>query len=572
MKKSVLLSILFLVLLQSSSNGQWKIIAKNVFNVTNGFGGAVIYRDGNLWAGMDSLWLSKDSGFNWVHLPLKLKDKYDWIDVINFYNKNIGVVGTEHGDVFLTHDQGNSWTKLFNITGCLSAIFFNDSNHILIGQTSPPNVYLTIDGGKNWVSSLVDSLGHPPADSASELQHLLSLSSPGSALAISGGVGRGSHIYKTTDYGITWIKMPGEVAFDCITFSIDSCAPNRIYVVNENDGRRLDDSSRVYISSDAGVSWSAINTRPTPFFCGSIATTQHAVYCPTIGSVYRSTDLGLHWKSIGGPPMNTDTRTFAAINDNILIGSDAYGNVYRTDNSGGDSVISIIHPIECSSRDQKTDSIGGLVYVPIIITNPNQYSFLESTIQYSDTSRLRYLGTYTRTGKNIDIANEHWKQRSKIMLSDGDLSVSSDTVAFSVFRVYPKSEQPCADIIFDSIIYIGPDNSCNFLTAVSISAHLCSCLNCPNASVPATNLPLDQPNIFIYPNPSTRYLTISSSQDLGIVEIEIIDILGNIQAHLHKTLGPGNDDQLDLQSLPNGHYVLRVSGFGFIESFSIVHY
>jgi hypothetical protein len=83
---------------------------------------------------------------------------------------------------------------------------------------------------------------------------------------------------------------------------------------------------------------------------------------------------------------------------------------------------------------------------------------------------------------------------------------------------------------------------------------------------------IEQPKIFIYPNPSANYLNISSDKNLGMVEFEILDILGNIRTHIYNKLGPGHEDQFDLRSFPNGHYILRVSGFGLKESFSFIHY
>jgi hypothetical protein len=54
--------------------------------------------------------------------------------------------------------------------------------------------------------------------------------------------------------------------------------------------------------------------------------------------VYRSTDQGSNWKSIGGPSVLQDSRDIVAINDNVVFAIDSNGTVWVTLNSGGDSI------------------------------------------------------------------------------------------------------------------------------------------------------------------------------------------------------------------------------------------
>ncbi len=55
-------------------------------------------------------------------------------------------------------------------------------------------------------------------------------------------------------------------------------------------------------------------------------------------ALQRSTDDGVTWTNIGGPTQEFDTRTIAAVNSNIVLVLDANGSVWRTMNSGGDSL------------------------------------------------------------------------------------------------------------------------------------------------------------------------------------------------------------------------------------------
>lgn len=571
MLKKSLLTILFVFTLTDLASGQWKIVAKNVFSETDqGWGGALTYKDGLLWYGTNFLWVSQDTGLTWNKLPLKIESNrvIDWIDVIDFYNKDLGIVGTEYGDLFITHDRGQTWNKINSIGASGGATFVGDSLHIMMTQSY--RIYSSSDGGRTWQVCFSDTLSHLPIDSVTWFQDVVSVSQ-GSAVVFGGNTGRGGYIYKTTDFGRHWKRMQGKALPDSYTFSLDSCDRNRIYLVNENDSY-LDDSSRIFLSSDAGMSWSPINIKMYPFFCGSIAVAPHSVYCPTVfNGVYRSTDLGVNWKSIGGPVTRTDTRRIAAINDNIIIATDTGGSVWRTDNSGGDSVVYSAPQLSLSSSNQKTDSIGGLVRVPIVVSNPSQYSLLQYILQFSDTTRLLYLGTYSKSGKSVDVTDERLLTQSKIQFLREDLSISSDTIGFAVFRVSPKQEQPCADISIDSITYITEQNECSFLSSPPIIVNLCSCLGCPLASVYPNNNPYgDDPNVSIFPNPTTNRLVLTCDKNLGTIKAEVSDILGHILIQDFRQVYQGVEIAFDVQSIPAGSYILRLSGFGFKKSYSFI--
>ncbi|MFI5202258.1 MAG: T9SS type A sorting domain-containing protein, partial [Candidatus Kapaibacterium sp.] len=150
----------------------------------------------------------------------------------------------------------------------------------------------------------------------------------------------GGHIITSSDFGLTWQQSKAGIDFDSWSFAIDSCDPNRIYLSHENAVTQTDPFSKIFLSTDRGDTWQTIVSHPEPFFCGSVAEGNSAIYCQTVAQgVFRSTDRGMTWRSIRGPSVTFDTRLIAAINDNILLAVDNNGNVWRTYNSGGDSVI-----------------------------------------------------------------------------------------------------------------------------------------------------------------------------------------------------------------------------------------
>src|SRR5205085_11589718 len=116
-------------------------------------------------------------------------------------------------------------------------------------------------------------------------------------------------------------------------------------LVNEDAVFSDDGFSNIFLSKDLGASWQSVIAKPTnigsysPFFVGSIAATECSVYAQSrADGIYRSTDNGQNWKSIGGPHICYDTRYLTALNANIIFALDSFGSIWATFNSGGDSL------------------------------------------------------------------------------------------------------------------------------------------------------------------------------------------------------------------------------------------
>src|SRR5258708_38542612 len=93
---------------------QWKLAAPNVikpiFRPYNG-GGVLISHNGILWAGYHDIWYSPDTGKSWtMRTPFNAFNN-SCVKDISFFDDNNGLATTQNGEIFITGDQGLSWTQ-----------------------------------------------------------------------------------------------------------------------------------------------------------------------------------------------------------------------------------------------------------------------------------------------------------------------------------------------------------------------------------------------------------------------------------------------------------------------------
>ena len=339
----VIIPVVFLLAVVSHSvRGQWRIVAPNLTPVHTYFG-AMCFRDGVVWIANDALYVSTDTGLTWTKKSIP-DQPFD----IDFYNPLNGVL-PGLADAWFTRDGGSSWQVLLSQPSA-SACFLNDSNSIALAERSGGSIGVTVDGGSTWRNNL-----------ASQINTFCVRYREGTIYECGGTPTPGSFIHFSSDFGQTWQQSNSSFDEDSYCFAVDSCDPNRIYVAHEDAAVRSDQFAKIYLTTDHGTTWQAMVSQPEPFFSGSIAEGTTAIYCPSISNgVYRSTDQGMTWSSIGGPSITWDTRLIAAINDNIVLALDDNGNVWRTDNSGGDSITTqqfvskkiLIIPAQSSVLDQ----------------------------------------------------------------------------------------------------------------------------------------------------------------------------------------------------------------------------
>ncbi len=316
----------------SAAHAQWQIVAPALLGNISYWGGSIIYKDGIVWAGVHGLWRSNDTGTTWTNVLPPTRFALGIVDIA-FFDRQTGLIAVKDSGVFRTQDGGSRWKRISDIQA--SNVAFGDSpQEIYLTESysafTSARCYKTNDGGLNWNTSPINQF--IPG---------LVVHRGGRAYAFAGERDtRLGSIYASTDRGATWLQRAGMADWDCYSLTVDSCDENLMFLSNENQiSDPFDNLSTIYVTTDGGASWQMPQSYVGKFFSGSIQTSGNAIYAQTVANgVYRSTDRGSTFLPIGGPVAAGDTRTLSAIGDNIIIAADSLGNMWRTMNSGGDSL------------------------------------------------------------------------------------------------------------------------------------------------------------------------------------------------------------------------------------------
>ncbi len=642
-RKSIVILLTLLALASSETRAQWKIVPNiSVSNI-----GAMCFCDGVLWLYSDSLYKSLDSGLTWIgvtQVPGIPKD-------VDFIDASHGVFSAS-GATFLTSDGGMTLVEL--PFGSYSACFGKDT--LTIGVAEQINTFFAVssDGGNSWTN-----------DAARGEPICVRRSPNGSFIFYSGSKPGGGFLTLTSDRGASWTSATGGVDWDSWSFAPDSCDPNRIYLSHEDGVSQTDKFSKLYLSTDLGNSWTVVVEDSEPFFSGSVAEGKEAIYCPSVAQgVFRSLDRGMTWSSIGGPSSSFDTRLISAIDDNIIVAVDSQGNVWRTTNSGGDSVklmpglgtltlstdslftadtlncgdsavepittqsagcvppfvaratvvgtdsanyhvaftgadsISVIFkpqeagqfrsnllltlgdgttdtvalggtiiggdfPISMMTADQKTDTIGATVSVPIQFNGLVGAENIDVVMHY--TGDVVYLGSFDLTGVSDTVPGQQEPGRSMLHLANAQSGVVAGYARFNVFS--DSTDKPV--VTFDSVQIQAA--GCKYQIPAPVTSTITPVQGCGVPIISELLTTGQITNLSIIPNPTTGDVFISSSSDLGNTTVEIYDMLGTLRSQTEMTLTANSPAQLTLPSA-DGMYTIHVrSAAGVFSGRVIVH-
>jgi photosystem II stability/assembly factor-like uncharacterized protein len=324
MRQKLIIIFLFISLTfgaMHSAECQWTNVSPKLLGITFGYA-AFCYKDGIVWAGNRSLFFSNDSGITWK--PGGISGLHVPITSIAFFDDKTGLIADWDGNISLTLDQGLNWKLIHQNFPIPTVCFMGSSSDIIV--VADDSVYTSRDQGLTWKTMFVanwqtDAICDKPG-------HVIVLGGDQKSKVVS--------LFISSDYGSSWQRQPGNVNLDSYSFAIDSCDHNRIYIANENAFSIADTLSRIYVSRDNGNTWGINAIFPRPFFSGSVANSNNAIYCPTTSNgIFRSTDFGKTWASIGGTNQWYDSRDICVLNDNMIIASDSAGNIWRTINGGG---------------------------------------------------------------------------------------------------------------------------------------------------------------------------------------------------------------------------------------------
>jgi photosystem II stability/assembly factor-like uncharacterized protein len=231
------------------------------------------------------LWKTENSGISWNNISdgffktgsvgaVAVAESDPNIVYVGMGEHAIRGVMTHHGDgVYKSTDAGKTWKKMgLDATQHISRIVIDPKNPNIVfvaaqgalySKSTERGIYKSIDGGTSWKKVLyVD-------DKTGSAELSMDMQNPSILYAamwehgrlpwqvISGGPGSG--LYKSTDGGNSWNKMENGLPKEMgkMSIAVSRANPEKVYALIESDFSK--DAGGLYISEDAGASWSQIN-------------------------------------------------------------------------------------------------------------------------------------------------------------------------------------------------------------------------------------------------------------------------------------------------------------------------
>lgn len=218
------------------------------------------------------------SGFYWK--------TSDWLDSMTYEvaeNRTNGhlFVGTyPGGDVYLSINEGNSWTPTTDMPGVgnVWSTIVTANGTVLVGTGAGTGIFRSINEGTTWASVLTGEGNF----------YTLFQARNGNIYA---GTYADGDVYRSTDDGQTWVKVgrPGTAVY-IWDFSDDNSG--NLYVGTE--------TATVYVSSNNGDTWSPVTGGALPGvtqITDIMTTTGNRIYAGTFpnGDVFYSDNGGASW-------------------------------------------------------------------------------------------------------------------------------------------------------------------------------------------------------------------------------------------------------------------------------------
>ena len=453
------------------------------------------------------------------------------------------------GQLFASSDSGRTWQQRLgqfdadsysiDVDSCdPQRLYIANENHNWTGDGFS-KIYLSTDGGTTWNATFSRSRLYMAGSFAGSANARV-------AVTISNGV------LRSVDRGVTWKNIGGPNNL------IDS---RNICTVNDAIIFAVDSSGSIWATFNGGydtvhtLSISPHSLFATDTLCGTSTTQsvafQHSGCFPV--SVDRWSFAGPDSQSYSVSSSSYDSLviTFASQHQGtqhaalVLTLTDGTTDTITLNGTGAPS-----YPLSMATTDQKTDTVGGTVAVPITISGLARAENVELVLHYQ--GNVDYLGSVDEAGNAVDVAGEQWPGRSKLRIQGVLPSSIAAEARFNVFADSNGSPQ----VSFDSVMVLTSVTPCEYIAPSAITSIITPPSGCGIPLISAI-LQGKVPTLSIRPNPTTGEVSIETSVDLGTVTIEVYDMLGAVKMSAEATMT--SHSPLNL-TLPDGEgmYYLRV--------------
>ncbi|NOX19618.1 MAG: tandem-95 repeat protein [Chlorobi bacterium] len=303
----------------SSDNGATWTLA------SNGLSAEVIYSfvsdtTGSVIAGSKGagIFRTTNHGQTWSPQNLGLNN----LTVLSLAVDTLGTVlaGTEGGGIYYSNNDGLSWTQFNNVLTVQSvAALTVGSDGTIFAGTKEHGIYRSVDNGATWTplsAGIGDKLVVDIYDDTAVAD--------GSMYALvydetSGG------IYKYSATNLTWalinIGNPSKLTKSFAKLKDDN------FIVGAND-------LGIYLTTNAGASWSQSNTGLINSHATSIATSGNSIVVGTTGGIFVTTDNGNNWLDGNAGLTNFIINSLTQDGSGFIYAATRNG-IFRSSDSGG---------------------------------------------------------------------------------------------------------------------------------------------------------------------------------------------------------------------------------------------
>lgn len=230
----------------------------------------------------------------------------------------------DRGDVFVSADDGHTWTDSHRPNGGVSALYSHEGRLFVGGYLS--GVYWSDDDGDTWTHA-GPPLSHGTTEAIVALDSNIMIAGQDEFFPVP--------LYRSEDHGETWA-------------TINTGPSLRCFDVTYVDGVVLvgGDRAGIWRSVDGGLTWTTGNTGlPSQATTYRFATNGNTVYVAAwkiseaFLSVYRSDDLGVSWTQMNTAPItNAYIAAHLSYQDGALYmgvsGTSGTRGIFRSDDGG----------------------------------------------------------------------------------------------------------------------------------------------------------------------------------------------------------------------------------------------
>ena len=222
-----------------------------------------------------------------------------------FVSGNNLFAGTETRGIFLSTNNGTSWTAVNNGLSMYNSVVWITTigNNLYAGFSA--DIFQSTNNGANWTS-------WPSANKNGLPDYYIN------CLAVSGTnifVGTDG-VYLSTDTGTSWNAINTGLPVSSLSIQALAVSGTHIFAGTTNGA---------YLSTNTGTSWTAINTGlPSNFSVYTFTLDGTNIFAAAGGSIFLTTNDGTNWSNIGKGP-----ETPLAITESFLFGVDFSGNLWK---------------------------------------------------------------------------------------------------------------------------------------------------------------------------------------------------------------------------------------------------